>query len=291
MTMTESSLSSAIAKSALEFWDANAPVWDDVMREDGNDYWTVLEMPALQRMAEVKPGDSALDLATGNGLVARWLVENGASTVSATDGSSAMLQYAIKRTSDWATARGPQHEDSITFKTLNVVDRDQVNLFVQEVSEYKPAGFDVITMNMAIMDIPDLVPLAHLISVVLKAHSGRFIATILHPLFFTSGASRHIEASEDSEGNRVIDRSIVVRQYLDVPPRKIAPITSDQPARQIAFHRPMHQLLAPFFAAGLVMDRLEEPNFDESFIDKVKPYASKNYSQLPKILAFRLRRI
>jgi 2-polyprenyl-3-methyl-5-hydroxy-6-metoxy-1,4-benzoquinol methylase len=132
--------SAAIAKNALEFWDANAPIWDDVMRDNGNDYWTVLEMPALQRMAEVKPGDSALDLATGNGLVARWLAENGASEVSATDGSSAMLLHATKRTSDWATARGPQPENRITFKTLNVVDRDQVNLFVQEVSGYK-VGF------------------------------------------------------------------------------------------------------------------------------------------------------
>lgn len=39
------------------------------------------------------------------------------------------------------------------------------------------------------------------------------------------------------------------------------------------------------------MDRLEEPNFDETFVDNVRPYASKSYTQLPKILAFRLRRI
>lgn len=107
------------------------------MREDGNDYWTILEMPVLQRFAEVKEGDAALDLATGNGLVARWLIENGASTVHATDGSPAMVYLASKRTSDWATARGSQYESRVTFDLLNLVDHDQIDEFVRQRSESK----------------------------------------------------------------------------------------------------------------------------------------------------------
>lgn len=53
----------------------------------------------------------------------------------------------------------------------------------------------------------------------------------------------------------------------------------------------MHQRLAPFSAAGLVMDRLEAPHLDETFVDNVRFYASKSYTQMPKILAFRLQRI
>lgn len=135
----------------------------------------------------------------------------------------------------------------------------------------------------------------------------RFVATLLHPLFFTSGALRNIAVSEDEEGNRIVERSIVLSQYLNVPPRRIAPFRQDQPVKQvkqclvsygsavrllveqIAFHRPLHELLAPFFAVGLVMDRLEEPNFDQNFVDESRPHASKNYTQIPKILAFRLR--
>lgn len=55
------------------------------------------------------------------------------------------------------------------------------------------------------------------------------------------------------------------------------------------FHRPLHEIVAPFFNLGLLMDRLEEPNFDESFVDESRPHASKNYTQLPKVLAFRMR--
>lgn len=58
---------------------------------------------------------------------------------------------------------------------------------------------------------------------------------------------------------------------------------------QFCFHRPLHELFAPFFRAGLVMDALEEVDFDRSFRDPVREYAARNYTQFPKILAFRMR--
>lgn len=61
--------------------------------------------------------------------------------------------------------------------------------------------------------------------------------------------------------------------------------------QQTVFHRPLHELLAPFFAAGLMLDALEEPTFDESFVDDARPHGSKSFTQIPKILAFRLRKI
>jgi hypothetical protein len=56
------------------------------------------------------------------------------------------------------------------------------------------------------------------------------------------------------------------------------------------FHRPLHELLAPFLAEGLLLDALEEPNFDASFVDDSRPSASKCYLEMPKLLAFRLRK-
>jgi hypothetical protein len=56
------------------------------------------------------------------------------------------------------------------------------------------------------------------------------------------------------------------------------------------FHRPLHELLAPFFAEGLLLDALEEPNFDASFVDDSRPWASKGFLEMPKLLAFRLRK-
>ena len=55
----------------------------------------------------------------------------------------------------------------------------------------------------------------------LIAISPSFVATLLHPLFFTSGAARQIVIHEDPEtGQRIVDRSIVLRKYLNVPPAR-----------------------------------------------------------------------
>jgi len=139
--MCEASLPGALAKQALEFWDTNASYWDDTMRDSGNDSWTILEMPTLRQMAELKDGDCSLDLATGNGLVARWLIEEGSSDVLATDGSEPMIHHAVRRTSEWVAAHRKKYENKITFEKLNLVDSDEMELFVQKQSEMKVSYF------------------------------------------------------------------------------------------------------------------------------------------------------
>jgi len=148
-----------------------------------------------------------------------------------------------------------------------------------------------VTMNMAIMDIEDLQPLAKLLKHLLKPVTGRFVATLLHPFFFTNNATRTVEVDEDANGRRRVVRSIKVKEYLEVAPHKAGLYLPQSSADdvQVVFHRPIHALLAPFFAVGLVVDALEEPNFDESFMDETRPYGSKSFTQIPKILALRLR--
>jgi hypothetical protein len=48
-----------------------------------------------------------------------------------------------------------------------------------------------------------------------------FVATLLHPLFFTSGADRQIVVREDAvTGKRHIDQSLILKRYLKVPPAR-----------------------------------------------------------------------
>lgn len=103
----------------LATWDKIADDWDEMMGSDGNDYWKIIELPVLERMVETKAGERALDLATGNGLVARWLRRGGAN-VTATDGSSAMLEAAKRR--DGETSPGPDDGGSISYRVLNITD-------------------------------------------------------------------------------------------------------------------------------------------------------------------------
>ncbi|PLB52110.1 S-adenosyl-L-methionine-dependent methyltransferase [Aspergillus steynii IBT 23096] len=276
-----------ISTKALTAWQNHAKAWDEHMGDDGNAYFSALELPILERMVVRRNGARAIDLATGNGLVARWLAREGASVI-AMDGSRPMLECAEKRTESWYQQGRLKREQKIGFEVLDVVSREGWEKFISRVLE---DGFDIITMNMGLMDISDLKPLASALKRLLK-QDGCFVATILHPLFFTSGADRQITFHENPvTGQREVTRSIILNKYLDVPPARQLLFSEDEKIPPpFSFHRPLHELFAPFFQEGLVLDALEETNFDESFVDKQREHSSKNFLQFPKILGFRMRR-
>ncbi len=103
-----------VAKESLDSWSVNATHWDELMGEDGNLYWNILQKPCLGRFfaAHLKPGCRALDISTGNGLCARWLASHGAS-VLATDGTLEMINIARER--------APPGAD-ISFQKLDVTE-------------------------------------------------------------------------------------------------------------------------------------------------------------------------
>ncbi|KAJ5679890.1 hypothetical protein N7462_008134 [Penicillium macrosclerotiorum] len=279
--MTESA-----SQTPLSSWETYAASWDLGMGDEGNDYFQHLELPILEKLIINPEGSLALDLATGNGLVARWLARKGA-TVVATDGAPSMVERAIARTAKLRSER------NISFYVLDVTSSSSCDHFVSRIARTLPVGdsFDIVSMNMAVMDIPDLEILASFLGRILTPN-GCFVATLLHPMFFTSGASRQILVKEDpTTGQEVIVRSINLQKYLNAPPVKQLVLPGDANIeRPFLFHRPLHQLFAPFFQAGLVMDALEETNFGESFYDPLRQHSSRNFTEFPKILGFRMRR-
>ncbi|KAI0136890.1 S-adenosyl-L-methionine-dependent methyltransferase [Xylariales sp. AK1849] len=260
-------------------WETNASFWDEHVGHDGNKYWKLLQKPALRRMITVHPESRALDLATGNGLAARWLANEGCASVLATDYSAGMLQHATQRQSAQEAAK-------ISYRQLDVTSPAAFAAFLQ--SSEASGGFDIVLINMAIMDIATIEPLASALPKLLKP-DGVFVATVLHPVFFTSGATRSIELIDATGIDKTeIIRAKVIRNYLDVPPtRGVAQY--GQPAQQIYFHRPLPELFGTFFKAGLVMDAIEEPAFAENEGTEGQLGSHSNYTQLPAILAFRLR--
>lgn len=99
-------------QGTLDSWEANAQYWDNGVLQDGNKYWKYLQEPTLDRFIARRPGGRALDLATGNGLCARWLAKR-IDTVVATDGTENMLKFATERTS-------PEEKKHISFQQLDV---------------------------------------------------------------------------------------------------------------------------------------------------------------------------
>src|SRR5512136_1370287 len=78
-------------------WNSNAAFWDEKMGE-GNDFFHILQWPAILRLLDPQPGQRILDIATGNGLTARRLASLGVE-VTAFDFSAELIKLARERTS------------------------------------------------------------------------------------------------------------------------------------------------------------------------------------------------
>ncbi|KAH6656275.1 S-adenosyl-L-methionine-dependent methyltransferase [Truncatella angustata] len=275
----------ALASEALSSWETNAVYWDEGVGADGNKYWKSLQEPSLRRLlGDHLEGARALDLATANGLTARWLINNGCISVLATDGTEAMLEQAKKRAST------NDEKFRIEYEQLDVTSPTAFEKLLED--PHTAGAFDIVLINMAIMDIANIEPLAEALPRLLKP-DGVFVATVLHPVFFTSRATRQIEVSEydsDITGKARTVRAKVIRDYLHIPPYRGVALYG-QPAPQVYFHRPMHELFGIFFRAGLVMDQFEEPAFTEENEVKERIESHANFTQLPAILSFRLRKL
>ncbi|KAL2145609.1 hypothetical protein VTI28DRAFT_6667 [Corynascus sepedonium] len=281
--MANEPISALSTTDAVASWEANAAYWDSTITKDGNKYWRRLQEPSLGRLLSPTLSTSsscrALELATGNGLCARWLARNGAGSVLATDASEKMLELAQAHSRD---GEGMAEEKAIRWRRVDVTsERDLAALVLDE------GRFEVILMNMAIMDVADLKPLANALRGLL-AEGGVFVATLLHPVFFTSNAARNIEVRFDPvTGDLEVIRGKIIREYMSVPPT-LGIAVPGQPEKQLYFHRPMHEIFTIFFKAGLVMDAMEELAFTEEDAE-ARIESSSNYTQLPAVLSFRMR--
>lgn len=259
---------SPTVRETQEIWDAKAEFWDERMGE-GNAFQRVLVGPAVERLLALQPGQRVLDVACGNGVFSRRLAHLGARVV-ATDFSPTFL--------DRARARSTEHPNRIEYRLVDATDETQLlTLGEQE--------FDAVVCNMALMDMPVIDPLLRAVARLLKP-GGPFVFAAPHPAFNSNAIRLGIE-EEDRGGKLVNTRYVHVAGYLNVPAGKGAGMPGE-PTPHWYFHRPLSELLNAGFAAGFVLDGLEEPSFGP---EDASPVALSwtNYTDLPPVLAARLR--
>jgi ubiquinone/menaquinone biosynthesis C-methylase UbiE len=222
-------------------WDEIAHWWDEQIGE-GNDFQKALIMPATDRLLDLQPGQRILDLACGNGNYARRLTRAGAE-VTACDFSEAFLECARRRA---APDSAP-----ITYLNIDVTNRDQL----LSLGEHR---FDAAVCSMAMMDMPTIDPLLKAMRTLLKS-GGRFVFSLPHPCFnttdmkFTADLVLYSGQAEQIFG-------VEIREYLSQRAGLSVGITN-QPRPHPFFHRPLSVIFDVCFAAGLVIDGIEEPAY------------------------------
>lgn len=265
----------ALARRARAAWEEKAAFWDGVMGE-GNEFQRFLVGPAAERLLEIEPGETVLDVACGNGVFSRRLASLGANVV-ATDFSENFVRLARARTEKAGLA------DRVEYRVADATDREDM-LALGE------GRFDAAVCNMALMDLPAIEPLLEALRRLLKPGKGRFVFTVQHPAFNSNGVRLCLE-EEDREGVLVETYAVKVTGYLDLPPG-VGAGAPGEPAPHPYFHRPLGELFGACFAAGFVIDGLEEPSFPAPENDEQKPRRAlswQNFRTIPPVLAVRAR--
>jgi len=218
-----------------EHWEALAEDWDNRVGDDGNDFHRELIRPATVRMLNPKYGERILDIACGNGVFTRYLVERGVHVV-AFDYSPAMIENAKKRCAPYL--------ENITLSVADATDYDQL----MQLADRKL--FDKAVANMAIMGIPDIAPLFRAVYDLLKC-GGILVFSVVHPCFQSPDKS----INENGSG-------LIITNYIK-PQRYSYQVLADNPKCTYHWHRSLQELLGVCFDAGFVLDGLEEPIFKQ----------------------------
>lgn len=251
-----------------KIWNRNAVWWDHKVGE-GNTFQKILVGPATERLLDVQPGELVVDIACGSGIFSRRMADLGAQVV-AFDFSEKFLECAAERTT--------KHADRIEYYLMDATDTDQLLTLGKR-------RFDAAVCTMALMDMTVIDPLMSALSQLLKV-GGRFIFSVLHPCFNSTGCNLMVE-EEYKNGEFVLVYSVKVSKYIQ-------PMTAEgigiigQPIPQYYFHRPMSVLFNTCFAAGFVLDGLEEPVFCEA-TERKRSISWENYKEIPPVLVARLR--
>ncbi len=259
-----------LTEETRAIWDAKADFWDDRMGE-GNQFQRMLVGPATERLLALREGEWVLEIACGNGQMARRMAQIGA-TVVATDFSQRFVELAAARTREAGLA------DKVTYQQVDATDEAAL-LALGE------GRYEAVVCNMALMDMTDIEPLFRAVTRLL-APGGRFVFSIPHPCY-NSNAIRMSLEEEDRGGMLVETAAIKVVDYLDIPPGKGAGMPGE-PAPHWYFHRPLSVLLPMAFNAGLVMDGIEEPAFVAS-PDPIRALGWARFPSIPPVLAVRMR--
>jgi 2-polyprenyl-3-methyl-5-hydroxy-6-metoxy-1,4-benzoquinol methylase len=271
MTKNDSIQLNELHEETRSIWDQNAAFWDERMGE-GNDFQGILVNPASERLLDLQPGETVLEIACGNGLFARRIARLGVHVV-ATDFSAQLLERARARTT--------QYSERIEYHLVDATRED-------EILALGVHRFDAAVCNQAIMDMTDIEPLMRGIRQVVKP-GGRFVFSVCHPCFNHTGVALSVEEAT-VDGELVTSHTVKVSKYLHKGPERGLAMRG-QPVAQYYFDRPLHELFNACFRAGLVIDGLEEPAFnhphDGSQIQGVFGWA--NYREIPPALVVRLR--
>lgn len=255
-------------RQVLEGWEKGADFFDERWGDRGDEFHHDVFAPAAERMLGLERGASVIEFACGNGGFARRLGRAGMQVV-ATDLSPSLIAHAERRT------------ETISDQAVDV--RYEVVDATNERAILNCGGpFDAAVCIMGVMSMPVLRPMFGGAWRVLRPR-GSFVVVTLHPGYATAGYK--LDKPEDETE----PPGLTINRYLSRYVTRGVTNTA-QKERQLYFHRPMSELLGDAFAAGLVLDGMEELAAPQQPMEEAR--LMWNFlPEIPMAVALRFRRV
>lgn len=216
-------------------WGNVASWYDKHLQAPAGTYHREVILPNLVRLMDMKKGQSALDVACGNGFFSRELFHLGANVVGV-DLSPELIALAKKQSPkeiEYHVASG----ESMPF--------------------VKDASMDLALVSLAIQNIDKVKDVLAEINRTLK-NGGRLFIVMNHPAFRQPKTS--FWGFDDKQGK--IGEPVQYRridEYLSESKVKIQMHPGDRPDETtVSFHRPLQYYFKALNKAGFVVGRLEE---------------------------------
>jgi len=224
-------------------WEEMAAWWDQRQGEEGDLWHRTLIDPTLFRVLGSVEGQDVLDLACGNGYVARKLARSGA-RVTGADASIAMIERA--------RAREERDPLGISYHVADAASLDDV---------LGEDAFDVVVCNMALMDMPNAEGALREAARVLKPW-GRIVASMVHPCFDLGEDSGWLleKVGPSTTLFRKVSRYRAVSQK-----RAHWRGEAERIWCTASYHRPLSWYIRALRNAGFVVRAFEEPEPTEEF--------------------------
>ncbi|MCE7741565.1 MAG: class I SAM-dependent methyltransferase [Candidatus Heimdallarchaeota archaeon] len=244
-------------------WDKMAENWISPETE-GEYHHTTIILPEVYRLLEAQKDEKILDVACGEGTVARYLAKIGVK-VTGID-ISKMIERAI----------GRENEDKLGISYVKMAAEDLSKEFEKE-------SFDKVVCNMALMDIEDYKTTIKKISYVLKK-DGTFVFSITHPAFAWP-TTTSMRVPPDSQRNE--DKRKIALNYFDERPTLIQ-FGWDTPS--LAFTRPVSKYVNELVKNNLEILEMSEPEASKEIVEKYPRQAYLDNDTLPDFLMIKAKK-
>ena len=245
-------------------WNKVANWYDDHVGEEGSEYHREVVLPGVIRLLAPQKGEAMLDIACGQGVLARLLRERGVK-VTGVDAARELIAAAKQRS-----------DPSIEY---HLGDARELQKFLPE------AHFDAAACVLAIQNIHPINGVFSGVARVLKP-GGRFVIAMMHPAFRGAKETSWGWDQKSETQYRRVDRYLI--------PRKTPIVAHPGKSPQLytwTFHKPLEAYVKAARSAGLVIDALEEwPSHKQSTSGPRAAAENRAREEIPLFLALRALR-